>query len=167
MIGIYKITNPFNQVYIGQSIDIERRIQSHKDCNCSNYHLVMSMQKHGIENHTFEVLEECDRNDLIKKERYYLSIYKKDYLLFNYSIYLFWLEGHFNLINDCDYGINSLIKIRNEKEINKQLKSKREVSLNIKIMKTIKDNLGVELCKEIAENAVNTEYRKRLKNKER
>lgn len=31
MIGIYKITNKnTGQVYIGQSVDIERRIQEHK-----------------------------------------------------------------------------------------------------------------------------------------
>ena len=81
MIGIYKITNPFNQVYIGQTTDILRRFRSHKNGHNSNYHLMMSIKKHGFNNHKCEVIEECNRDELITKERHYLSVYKSVFRL--------------------------------------------------------------------------------------
>ena len=35
MIGIYKITNPKGKVYIGQSIDINRRFNEYQKMLCS------------------------------------------------------------------------------------------------------------------------------------
>ena len=108
MIGIYKITNPFNQIYIGQSVDIPKRFKNHKRGFNSNFHLMMSIGKHGVEKHTFEVLEECDKDKLTEKENHYLSIYKKDNLLFNYSIYMFRIENCFKLIESPEFGINEV-----------------------------------------------------------
>ena len=34
MIGIYKITNPTNKIYIGQSIDIKKRFNQYKNLQC-------------------------------------------------------------------------------------------------------------------------------------
>jgi predicted GIY-YIG superfamily endonuclease len=34
MIGIYKITSPTNKVYIGQSLDIEKRFVNYKGLFC-------------------------------------------------------------------------------------------------------------------------------------
>lgn len=34
--GIYKITNPKNRVYIGQSVDVRHRIYSYKVSNCKD-----------------------------------------------------------------------------------------------------------------------------------
>lgn len=78
MIGIYKITNPKGKVYIGQSIDIERRWYRHKHDYINdnrNTHLYNSFKKYGIDEHTFEVIEECDEKDLNKRERYYQEKY--------------------------------------------------------------------------------------------
>jgi len=36
MIGIYKITSPSNKVYIGQSINIEKRFKSYKRYDCKH-----------------------------------------------------------------------------------------------------------------------------------
>lgn len=116
MIGIYKITNPFNQVYIGQSLIVERRIISHKSGHNSNPHLTMSIKKHGLHNHKCEVLEECSKDKLLDREKYYLSIYKKSHFLFNYSIYLFSSDDAINMINCPDFGVNELKKIRTERQ---------------------------------------------------
>lgn len=75
MIGIYKITNPNGKVYIGQSVDIERRWESHKQSK-HDLPLYHSFKKYGIENHFFEVIEECKINELNEKERYYQEKYK-------------------------------------------------------------------------------------------
>lgn len=59
IIGIYKITSPTNKVYIGQSININRRFKEYLNILKSKgqtklYH---SFNKYKIENHTFEILE--------------------------------------------------------------------------------------------------------------
>jgi len=77
MIGIYKITNPNGKVYIGQSINLERRLYYYKNLKQSNSQILLnrSFLKYGTVNHTFEVIEECDIELLNKKERYYQEYY--------------------------------------------------------------------------------------------
>jgi group I intron endonuclease len=72
MVGIYKITNPNNKVYIGQSINIKERFRKYsKLSNKRQIKLYNSFQKHGITNHQFEIIEECLENFLEEKETYY------------------------------------------------------------------------------------------------
>lgn len=76
MIGIYKITNTINnKSYIGQSIHIEQRWQEHlyKSSGCSL--LKYALHKYGVENFTFEVIEECSQDNLNKREQYWISFY--------------------------------------------------------------------------------------------
>lgn len=77
MIGIYKITNTINgKVYIGQSIDIEKRWKDHiKDYKKGEQVLYKAIRKYGIENFSFEVVEECDMEELDDKEIYYIKEY--------------------------------------------------------------------------------------------
>lgn len=77
MIGIYKVINPKGKVYIGQSIDIEKRLYSYKKMiNCSNQHkLVNSFKKYGISSHKFKVVEECSEDLLNLRERYWQDYY--------------------------------------------------------------------------------------------
>lgn len=76
MIGIYKITNPKGKVYIGQAINIERRFKTYFKLQCkSQIKLYRSFNKYGVKNHIFEILEECDENQLNNKERYYQDLY--------------------------------------------------------------------------------------------
>lgn len=80
MIGIYKITNKINNhSYIGQSVHIEKRWNEHqtkynweRECRKPLY---LAFQKYGLENFTFEVLEECESQDLNNKEKYYIEYY--------------------------------------------------------------------------------------------
>lgn len=70
MIGVYKITSPSNKIYIGSSINIKRRESTYKNANCIKQHyLYNSIKKYGWENHIFEIIEECEINELYKKER--------------------------------------------------------------------------------------------------
>lgn len=76
MVGIYKITNPEGKIYIGQSIDIEKRFRSYKRLNCKKQRkLFFSLKKYGCEKHIFKILEECNKEDLNRKEIYWISYY--------------------------------------------------------------------------------------------
>ena len=72
MIGIYKITSPTNKIYIGQSINLEKREDDYKKLKCDKQpKLYNSLQKHGWEQHKFEIVEECSLEQLNEKEIYW------------------------------------------------------------------------------------------------
>jgi group I intron endonuclease len=76
MIGIYKITSPNGRIYIGQSIDIQRRFRFYKNHNCKGQPILYaSFKKYSAKNHIFEVVEECPINELDTKERYWQEYY--------------------------------------------------------------------------------------------
>ena len=82
--GIYKITNILdNKCYIGQSVDIYKRWCDHCKCGCGmdtpkNNKLYAAMLKDGLENFTFELLEECPKEELNKKEAFYINLYESN-----------------------------------------------------------------------------------------
>jgi group I intron endonuclease len=80
-IGIYKITSPSGKVYIGQSINIQKRWKEYKKLyNCKNQvKLYNSFFKYGVENHQFEIIEECSELNLNKQERYWQDYYNSFY----------------------------------------------------------------------------------------
>ena len=76
MIGIYKITSPSGKIYIGQSVDIKTRFRKYKYLNCKRQtYLYNSFQKYGVENHTFEIIEECTLEQLNEREIYWGTYY--------------------------------------------------------------------------------------------
>ena len=88
--GIYRLTNMTNQkIYIGQAVDIAERFKQHIKCGLgidtpSNM-LYKAMLKDGVENFTFEVLEECDRSQLNDRETYYIDFYRSQEHGYNMS----------------------------------------------------------------------------------
>lgn len=78
MIGIYKITSPSNKIYIGQSIDIEKRKKAYALLNCFQQPRVYnSLVKYGWENHQHEIIEECSLDKLNERELYWKEYYIK------------------------------------------------------------------------------------------
>lgn len=75
MVGIYKIESPSGKVYVGQSIDIERRWKEYYTITNSQRKLMRSFKKHGVKNHIFEVIEECTPGKLNSRERYWQEYY--------------------------------------------------------------------------------------------
>ena len=85
MIGIYKIENLINgKVYIGQSVDIKGRWNEHKLVNSraskdalkrQKYPLYLAFEKYGLDNFSFEVIEECSVEELNEKEQFYIKKY--------------------------------------------------------------------------------------------
>ena len=88
--GIYKITNLENGMcYVGQSVDIAERWKQHikrgigADPATQNK-LYPAMLEQGVENFTFELLEECPGAQLTEREKFYTDFYKAQE--FGYSI---------------------------------------------------------------------------------
>jgi len=76
MIGIYKITSPNNRVYIGQSMNIENRLNQYRLLKCKRQpRLYNSLKKYGFSNHIVEVVTECSVSELNNLERYYQELY--------------------------------------------------------------------------------------------
>jgi hypothetical protein len=82
MVGIYKITNLINmKSYIGQSINITKRFAKHQKIAFDtsdkhyNYPLYKAIRKYGIDNFSFDIIEECKRSELNEKEIYYIAHY--------------------------------------------------------------------------------------------
>lgn len=77
MIGIYKITNKNSgKSYIGQSNDIERRFKEHQQKGASSrIPLDVAIQKYGKDAFTYEIIEECNIDELNEKEQYYIQLY--------------------------------------------------------------------------------------------
>lgn len=73
--GIYKIENLINhKVYIGQSIHIEKRWQEH--CQPKTHSVIASaIREYGKDNFSFQILEECKREELNDRENYYIKKY--------------------------------------------------------------------------------------------
>lgn len=81
-IGIYMITNiKNNKKYIGQSINIEKRVKEHfwkaskpkEKCYNSIFH--KAIRKYSKESFSVQILEECLAEELDEKERYYIKKY--------------------------------------------------------------------------------------------
>lgn len=67
--GIYKITSPTGKIYVGQAISIKARWSSYKGLFCYDQkHLYHSFKKHGVDNHTFEIVHVLETNNLSKSE---------------------------------------------------------------------------------------------------
>lgn len=80
--GIYKITDKTTgQCYIGQGLDVAKRWADHVKAGLgidtpAQNKLYNAMLKKGITNFTFELLEECPKNQLNEKEKFYIDLYQ-------------------------------------------------------------------------------------------
>ena len=90
--GIYKITNTeTDECYIGQSLDIYKRWNEHCKCGLGidtppGNKLYKAIQEYGLENFTFELLAECNSQELNDKERYFIKLYESDTYGYNGNI---------------------------------------------------------------------------------
>ena len=79
MIGIYKITNTKNEKsYIGQSTNIEERWKQHKQAiqtSDKSWYPLARQESDGIDDFTFEVLQQCKAEELDELEDYWIKEY--------------------------------------------------------------------------------------------
>lgn len=87
--GIYKITNTKTQeAYIGQSVDIVKRWTDHIKCGLginasATNKLYNAMKQYGVHNFTFELMEECKKEELNEKEAFWIGMYQTNTLGYN------------------------------------------------------------------------------------
>lgn len=80
MIGVYRITNLVTgELYVGQSSNIKRRWINHrsryKNPKSGDYssRLYNDMRVYGIENFEFSVIEECNKDELLDREKFWVA----------------------------------------------------------------------------------------------
>ena len=75
--GIYKITSPTGRVYIGQSVDVKKRIRAYRypEQVKKQRKLYDSLNKYGYEKHKFEIVMQCDIEKLDEMEIFYIDAY--------------------------------------------------------------------------------------------
>ena len=75
--GIYKITLRDGRCYVGQSVKIENRFRGHKRelRNGTHHarHLQNAWNKYGEDVFTFEVIEECEPEELTEREQFWID----------------------------------------------------------------------------------------------
>lgn len=80
--GIYKITNQLTkECYIGQAVDIASRWKDHAKAGLGidtpqRNKLYKAIMEYGIQNFSWEILEECSRENLDEKEKFYIDLYQ-------------------------------------------------------------------------------------------
>jgi group I intron endonuclease len=112
---IYSIKSPSGKIYIGQTINFRRRINSYKNyknCIQNQTRLLKSLNKYGFENHNIEVLLISKREELDFWEEFYIAL--------------------FNSFNS-KFGLNSTSGGKTPKKLDKQ---KRTQEWNDKISKS-------------------------------
>lgn len=87
--GIYKITNQkTGECYIGQAVDVRTRWYQHAKAMIGidapqNNLLYAAARKYSLDDFTFELLLECEPNELDTKEKYFIELYNSNTFGYN------------------------------------------------------------------------------------
>lgn len=84
LVSIYKITNLVNnKIYIGSAFNFKKRYNNHiSSLNRNvhkNLHLQLAYNKYGKNNFKFEIIEECDKDNILQREQYWIDTVKPEY----------------------------------------------------------------------------------------
>ena len=127
IIGIYKIENLISgQIYIGQSVNIYKRFKEHLRGGLYNDSQLIdeAIQKIGIKNFSFKIIERCQIKELNRKEKFFIQYYnslipngynKTTGGLSNYEMFLHYTpEILKEIINDLKNTTISFRKLSNK-----------------------------------------------------
>lgn len=87
--GIYKITNINNKMcYIGQSTNVKNRVKAHVQSSIGISNIAAQlvhekMKEEGLENFSFQLLEECEKDQLNIREKYWINYYDSNHYGYN------------------------------------------------------------------------------------
>ena len=122
--GIYKITSPTGKIYIGSSKNIHLRWKYYYNLDCrAQIRLYNSIIKHGVENHTFEIIEECEFKKLYSLERAWGLFYN--------------VLSQETGLNCCLPGYGEVKKLISEETRDKQITSHKNISEETRLKMSI------------------------------
>ena len=90
--GIYAITFPEGNVYIGSTIQsFRKRWTAHRKAiyagNHSNFRINQCVKKYGADAANFEIVEECkDQTVVIEREKYWIEYYSPTHVVLNVAV---------------------------------------------------------------------------------
>jgi len=89
--GVYIIRNFYdNKIYVGKSVDIEKRLKDHKNKLKKNTHINSYLQnswnKYGENTFDFEIVDLCKKEELNEREIYYIKEFKSTDENFGYNM---------------------------------------------------------------------------------
>lgn len=89
--GIYKITDDIGRAYIGRSTKVKSRWTSHiKESlgigGISHQEIHNALREKGWDSFTFEILENCSKEVLAEREKYYIDFYETNTAGYNMKI---------------------------------------------------------------------------------
>ena len=89
--GIYKITNDRNQKsYIGRSTSVRKRLTDHIKSavgisTIADQRIHQVMREEGLWNFSFELIEECEKEQLSEREKYYIDFFQTAEITYGYN----------------------------------------------------------------------------------
>lgn len=125
MVGIYRIQNKQDgKCYYGSSANIEKRLTQHlktlRNSTHHNAHLQRAWNKYGEDVFVFEIVEECEPDQMLIREQYYLDINVDGYNIGKKS------SGGDNISNNPDRDeIVAKIKKANQSRISAMTEEER------------------------------------------
>lgn len=84
--GIYKIDFPNNKCYIGQSINIKRRMWEHNTPSSNKQACDLAIKKYFGRVEKIVILEECLPEELDEKEKYWIKYFRANEKDFGYNL---------------------------------------------------------------------------------
>jgi len=89
--GIYKITDESGLAYIGKSTKVKSRWINHVKSalgigTISNQEIHKAFRKEGFDNFSFDLLEECPKEVLAEREKYYIDFFETYKMGFNMKV---------------------------------------------------------------------------------
>lgn len=82
--GIYMWTNKLNgKKYVGSSVDLKRRVLEYYNVNrllnAKSMPINIALLKYGYTNFSFTILEICDKDSLMSREKHFFEVYSPEY----------------------------------------------------------------------------------------
>ena len=84
--GIYRLVNKVNgKSYVGSSVSLSNRLSAYYNLSSitlkvkGSIIIYRALLKYGYKNFNLDIIEYCEPNQLIKREQYYIDLFKPEY----------------------------------------------------------------------------------------
>jgi len=78
MKGVYCVKNPEGKLYIGSTIDFERRKTEYKSLKSIGPKVKASIETYGFDQHQMFIIQVCEEGELLEKEQMFIDFYNPE-----------------------------------------------------------------------------------------